>query len=110
MVSISFERNKRPVQYHYDKEDLQLTKIFSKKLKAELNDLLKCVILFGSAVRGDNTKESDIDVMLILNDLTVVLSEEVITSLRVIIENVASVTGRIHPSINNSLIASKISS
>ena len=90
MVSISFEYKKRPVNYHFDEADLKLTEEFSKKLKEELGPLLKSVVLFGSAARGTPDKDSDIDVMLVLNDLTIVLSQEVISSLRVIIENVAS--------------------
>lgn len=90
LVGISFEYRKRPVEYHYDIEDLKLTEQFSKKLKEELGLLLKAVVLFGSGARGTPDKESDIDVMLVLNDLSIVLSQEVVTSLRVLIENVAS--------------------
>ena len=90
MVSISFEYKKRPVEYHHNDKDLKLTEQFSEKLKTELGPLLKAVVLFGSGARGTPDKESDIDVMLVLNDLTVVLSEDVVSSLRVLIENVAS--------------------
>jgi predicted nucleotidyltransferase/uncharacterized protein (UPF0332 family) len=90
LVEISFEYKRRPVEYHFDEAAEELTKEFSTNLQKELGDLLKGVILFGSAVRGDNQKESDIDVFLLINDLDIVLSEEVITGLRVIIENTAS--------------------
>lgn len=90
MVSISFEHRQRSVEYHYDENDLKLTRELADALKKELNDLLKGVVLFGSAARGSNNKDSDIDVLLIINDLSIVFSQEVITSLRVIIENVAS--------------------
>jgi len=89
-VNISFEYKKRPVEYHHNDEDLKLTEQFSEKLKTELGPLLKAVVLFGSAARGNPKKESDIDVMLVINDLTVVLSKDVIASLRVLIENVAA--------------------
>ena len=90
MVEISFQYKKRPVEYHFDEVDLQLTQTLATKLKEELNDLLKSVILFGSAARGAKEQGSDIDVLLILNDISIVLSKEVVTSLRVIIENCAS--------------------
>lgn len=97
MVSISFEHKKRPVNYHFNEKDLEITKELAKKLKTELGDLLKAVVLFGSAARGTPDKESDIDVLLILNDLDIVLSNEVTTSLRVIIENTAaSVNEKFH--------------
>ena len=90
MVEISFEFKKRPVSYHYNEDDLTLTKTLAEKLNAELGDLLKGVILFGSAVRGSSSKRSDIDVLLLINDLSIVFSDEVVTSLRVIIQNAAS--------------------
>jgi predicted nucleotidyltransferase/uncharacterized protein (UPF0332 family) len=90
LVNISFEYKKREVNYHYDEKDLDLTKEFSKQLKEELNDLLKAVVLFGSAVRGGKKPGSDIDVLLVLNDLDVVFSQEVISGLRILIENVAA--------------------
>lgn len=90
LVDINFEYRKRPVEYHHNQRDVELATQFSDALKAELNDLLRGVVLFGSAVRGDTTTGSDIDVLLIINDMTIVLSQEVVTSLRVIIENTAS--------------------
>jgi len=90
LVDISFEYKKRPVEYHFSEKDLSLTKKLSENLKKELGDLLKAVVLFGSGARGTETKGSDIDVMLVINDLTIVLSKEVITGLRVIIENTAA--------------------
>lgn len=97
MVDIKFEYRKRPVEYHHDERYVKLATEFSKLLQKELKDFLKAVVLFGSTVRGDNTKGSDIDVLLVLNDMTIVLSNEVLTSLRVIIENCASkVSGDFH--------------
>lgn len=90
MVEISFEFKKRPVSYHYKEEHLDLTKQLATKLKTELGDLLKGVVLFGSAVRGSATTRSDIDVLVLINDLTIVFSNEFVTSVRVIIQNAAS--------------------
>ena len=90
MVDIKFEYRKRPVEYHHDDAYVKLATDFSKKLKKELKDFLKGVVLFGSTIRGEQTKSSDIDVMIILNDMTVVLSNEVYTGLRVIIEKCAT--------------------
>lgn len=97
VVTISFEYKQRPIKYHYNKEDLELAKQFSDKLKEELGDLLKGIVLFGSTARGTEEKGSDIDVLVILNDLSIVLSQEVIQSLRVILENTAaSVSNNFH--------------
>jgi predicted nucleotidyltransferase/uncharacterized protein (UPF0332 family) len=90
MVEISFQYKKKPVEYHHDQADVEITTKFSLELKKELTNLLKGVILFGSAARGTKQPESDLDILLILDDLSIVLSKEVMTGLRVIIENTAA--------------------
>ncbi|MGM5481529.1 MAG: nucleotidyltransferase domain-containing protein [Nanobdellota archaeon] len=97
MVSISFEYKKRPVEYHFHEEDVDITKKFADKLKEEVGDLLRAVVLFGSAARGKAEEGSDIDVLLVVNDMTIVYSNEVIASLRVMIENTAaSISEKFH--------------
>lgn len=90
VVTISFEHRKRHVSYHYEQADKELAEQLAKKLQEELGEFLKGVVFFGSAARGSAKKGSDLDVLLILNDLTIVMSKEVVTSLRVIIENTAA--------------------
>jgi predicted nucleotidyltransferase/uncharacterized protein (UPF0332 family) len=89
-MEFSLKERKSEIKHYYDDEDYKLVQEFSTKLKKELDELLKGVIFFGSAVRGDAVKNSDIDVMLLINDLKYVFSDEVVESLRVIIENTAS--------------------
>ncbi|MCA9478517.1 MAG: nucleotidyltransferase domain-containing protein, partial [Nanoarchaeota archaeon] len=90
MVDISFEYKKRSVEYHYDEKDLELARKFSNELRKELGDLLKGTVLFGSAARGGKKEGSDVDILIILNDLQIVLSKDVVSGLRVLIENVAA--------------------
>lgn len=77
-------------EHLYDQKDYDEAEKLSKELKKELQDILKGVIFFGSAARGNTKEGSDIDVLVILNDLKFIFSEEVITSIRLIIENVSS--------------------
>lgn len=61
---------------------LENTEIFSKVVKftndAKRNygDLIKSVLIFGSAVRGDATKGSDVDVFVILDDTATKSTED----------------------------------
>ncbi len=89
-MEFSLKERKSEIKHYYDEDDYKLVQEFSTKLKKELDELLKGVIFFGSAVRGDAVKNSDIDIMLLINDLKYVFSDEVVESLRVIIENTAS--------------------
>ena len=48
---------------------------FVKKLKKELDDNLKELILFGSRARGDNSPDSDYDCVAVLYDLSPYLTD-----------------------------------
>lgn len=82
----------------YHSEDYNSAEKFSKKLEHELGDFLKAVVLFGSAGRDEKTPyEKDIDVLIIVNDLTIIVSPEVIEAYRIITERVAAgVSRRLH--------------
>ncbi|MEK6822231.1 MAG: nucleotidyltransferase domain-containing protein [Nanoarchaeota archaeon] len=95
-----FEIQKRPhpnvARYHG--ADYALAYEFAQRLHKELGDFLKAVVLFGSAARPEKTThEHDIDVLLIVNDLTIIATEEVINAYRIITEKTAAgVTKRLH--------------
>ena len=88
-MNFEIKTRKRHFTYHYHDVDYKLAEDLSSKLKKELGELLKAVVFFGSAARGKATPGSDLDILLILNDIKFVFSDEVIASVRVIIENTA---------------------
>ena len=98
-MEFKIEKRDNPTVHNFSKDDYELAKRFSEQLKKELGSLLKAVILFGSAARNPHQEiyERDIDVLIIVNDLTIILNKETITAYRVIVENVASkVSKRLH--------------
>ncbi len=82
----------------YHKDDINIAYNFAKKVHAELKDLLKAVVLFGSTARREKTAfENDIDILIIINDLNIVLSAELVETYRVIVERLVLQTSkRIH--------------
>lgn len=80
----------------YASVDFDLAKKFTRNIQKELGEFLKGVVLFGSAVRTEKRvfTEHDIDVLMIVNDLTLVMSPEVIEAYRVITERVAADTSK----------------
>jgi nucleotidyltransferase len=50
----------------------------TKLLQEEFQDKLISVVLFGSIARGDNRKDSDIDLLLVIKDLPKTITERVI--------------------------------
>lgn len=95
---------KVPVKKHanipkYPSGDFDLARKFSKILHKELGDFIKAVVLFGSTAREEKPLygERDIDLLVIINDLTIMLSAEVIQTYRVITETTAAkVSKRLH--------------
>ena len=57
---------------------IQIAKDFAKKI---MNNHIKQIVLFGSVARGEDTKYSDIDILIIADDVDLVedeISDEVI--------------------------------
>jgi len=75
-----------------------LAKRFSDSLQKELKDFLRAIVLFGSTTRRKATVyEPDIDVLIIIDDLTKVMSPEVVQTYRVITEKIAAgISKRFH--------------
>ena len=83
----------------YRKEDLDLARKFSKKIYDEFGNFLKAIVLFGSSARttDEKNKGSDIDVLLIVDDVTTTLNPEVVETYRVVVEkSIADVSKRLH--------------
>jgi len=83
----------------YPSTDYDFARKFAEQMHKELGDFVKAIILFGSTAREEKPLygERDIDVLIIINDLTMILSNEVIQSYRVITESTASkVSKRLH--------------
>ncbi len=78
-------------------DDLRIAQTLTNKLKKELQEFLSAVVVFGSHAKGTATKSSDIDVLVIGNDMDFKLTNEFIETYRIIIEKtVIKTSPRIH--------------
>ncbi len=83
--------------HQYPTDDLRIAQRFAQELKNELGDFLIAVALFGSSVRREATERSDIDVLVITDDTTVQITEELIEGYRLIVDNlIAKVSTKLH--------------
>ena len=90
------ERQVGKKQDDFQKEDIQLAYKFANKLFEEFGNFLKAVVLFGSTARGEK-KEKDVDLLVVIDDVTMTFTSEVIETYRIIIEKtVASLSERLH--------------
>ena len=98
------EQRKHPNLPKYPTEDLDLARRFAVEIQKELKDFLKTMVMFGSTARNLHVREAkqsmyerDIDVLMILNDLTMIATDEVIQAYRIIVEKTAGrVSKRLH--------------
>ncbi len=87
---MKFEIKKRKREIKYPTEEFEIARKFAKLLYKEFGDLLRAVILFGSVAREKMATEKDIDVLIILDDVRIVLTKELIQTYRIILEKIVA--------------------
>ena len=96
-MKFDIPRKEHPNLEKYEKHDVDLSYRFANEIYKELGGLIRGVIIFGSAARSSTTPKSDIDILVILDDLTIGLSPEVLEAYRVIVnKTIVKVSTRLH--------------
>lgn len=93
-MEFKIEKKSNENIHRYPTENLKIAETFADKLKLELGDFLKGVILFGSSTRRETTEKSDIDILVVTDDISFQLTDSLIETYRVIIENIISQVSR----------------
>lgn len=58
--------------------DRDIADDFAKKLYTKLGKVIKSIVLFGSAAKGSSVERSDIDIVVIIDDATILWDQELI--------------------------------
>jgi len=81
----------------YSREEIDIARTFVKKVYDEFGNFLKAAVIFGSLARERKTRPNDIDILFIIDDVTVTLTPELIETYRVVIEKkIADVSTKLH--------------
>ncbi len=98
MVEFKVEKRERPNSRKYSRHNIDIAYIFAKKVYKEFGTFLKAIVLFGSTMKKpEPTKGSDIDIMLIIDDVTIKLTAEIVETYRIIVERlIGEVSPKIH--------------
>jgi len=95
-LDFKIERIKKKNSENYEKTDIDLAYAFSKKIHKEFGSLLKAIVIFGSAARKKKNSK-DIDILLIIDDVTTVFTKELVQTYRIILEkNVLAISPKLH--------------
>ena len=96
-MEFSIKRQEDADKAKHSKEDLDKAYAFSKRIYQEFGTFIKAVVLFGSAARKEQTKRSDVDILVIIDDLSVQMTPEIIETYRIITEKIiAEVSTSLH--------------
>lgn len=95
-MDFQVNNNKSKTKHGYSATTIDIAYKFAKEIHDELKDMLKAVVLFGSAARKKDDV-NDIDILLILDDVSIKITPELTQAYRIIVENtVAKVDTKIH--------------
>ncbi len=78
----------------YDPHDIEIAREFAKKAFKEFGSFIKAIVLFGSSAKRKTHKTHDIDILVIIDDLTLVLTPEAIQTYRIIMQKYISDTSK----------------
>ena len=96
VVDFSIEKRRHRAEDQYPHDDLDLAYAFAKRCHDECRDLIKAIVLFGSTARKKQGA-NDVDVLVILDDVSLTLTPTLIQTYRIIIGKlVANISRRLH--------------
>ena len=83
-------KEKRGFKKEYPKQEFDIAKIFAKRVYNEFGEFVKAIVLFGSTVKKG--KAHDIDVLIVLDDIKVEFTEDIIQTYRIILQKIVADT------------------
>jgi len=88
-MDFKIDKRKRKSNLHYPEKEFELARKFSRKLYKEFGNFTKAVVLFGSTVQKPKlAKEADIDILVILDDVSINFSRELVQTYRIVVEKI----------------------
>ncbi|MBI5797406.1 nucleotidyltransferase domain-containing protein [Candidatus Woesearchaeota archaeon] len=81
----------RDVQKHYHTEDFQIAKTFATRVYKEFGEFTKAIVLFGSVAKQKESPK-DIDVLIILDDVRIQFTEELVQTYRIVLQKIIAET------------------
>jgi uncharacterized protein (UPF0332 family)/predicted nucleotidyltransferase len=92
-MKFDIQKKEIPNVGKYKGGDIDIAYEFAKKTYKEFGSFLKGIILFGSTVRHEKkNKKGDIDILLIVDDVSMVMTGDLIEAYRIIVEKIISET------------------
>jgi len=96
-MEFNIEKRDNPNTKTYSQQELTLAYDFARAVHKEFGDMVKALILFGSSARKTTTKQGDIDILIVFDDVTITLTQDIVSTYRIIVEKIIAQTStRLH--------------
>ena len=90
------EKLPKPNVDKYSKEHFDISYEFAERAYKEFGTFVKAIVLFGSAARKERP-EGDIDILIIIDDLAISLTPEVVQTYRILVQKlISNISPRLH--------------
>jgi predicted nucleotidyltransferase/uncharacterized protein (UPF0332 family) len=89
-VEFDIHKRKKQVSDSYPKDVIDISYAFSKKVYKEFSKFIKAIVLFGSTARKKQETKGDIDILIIVDDITIVMDQEFVQAYRMIVEKIVA--------------------
>lgn len=99
---MDFKIYKKNRTNYYHKNELDIVRSFAKEVEKELGEIVKTIAIFGSHAKklqdGSEThKKSDIDILIVIDDSTRIMSQELLQTIKIILEKkILQISKKIH--------------
>lgn len=87
-MEFKIEKRTRPIELHFPEQEFNIAREFARRIYQEFGTFVKALILFGSTTKGKLAKEGDIDILIIIDDVSVNLTRELTQTYRIITEKI----------------------
>ena len=85
-MKFEIKKNEQKNISRYQEKDLEIARTFGKMMYKEFGDFISCLVLFGSAAQQIRTARGDIDVLIVLDDVKIKFTRELIETYRILTE------------------------
>ncbi|MFW6014591.1 MAG: nucleotidyltransferase domain-containing protein, partial [Candidatus Nanoarchaeia archaeon] len=81
----------------YQQTEIDLAYKFASEVHKEFGHFIKAIVLFGSRAKKEESEDGDIDILLVVDDVSYSMSGEVVETYRIIVENlILKISKKIH--------------
>ncbi len=89
-MEFDIQKRKKQVSESYSKDVIDMSYAFSKRVYKEFSKFIKAIVLFGSTARKKQETKGDVDILIIVDDITIVMDQEFVQAYRMIIEKIVA--------------------